>query len=735
MTPSRTAALLAFTIAALPAAAQDDVYRAIAQAAMEAQPNTFNLRERVPAYQFGNGLAGDDFWPFPGWRAANGETGGFDTFMTVEPRDDRPGAGEVHFHDGTARDVSTEPDRSMPGDRYYLGDQRSVFYAGRGPTGTDRDFDYIEHFDPAASEIVLHGAPQDYAVVDVTSPYVGAAIFLREGADAPDDDDLLAVVLDVSASELDLASPRFRYASPPSTAVALPGLGTQIATPSVDVWPAVVTSPTGDTFVAFRTPDTRPDNANPGCGCDLAVVAYDARGAVRWQGNYGDGEWGRSGRFSRLYDAAYADGALYLPVFIGNAVGSGGGALQLVKVDAGTGAQLGVFSYKPAPGVNNVTGIATDNAGSVFLSGSYSGSVNQGPGPYFLKVDGDQVSTGAEGLVAFADGGFPGTFFHEGHGGVAFFPTSATPGDGVVANAGWNNLVNRGNHHAMWLRRWSSDGTLLDFTQLTDGDDEPGWAWQVDFDSAGDLYVAGVVHGVLDDFPAEPYGGFADMVVFRVDRETFQVADATLVGSAWSDEPIDLVIEDDVLYLAGHTYGSLFAANPAEGVYADGFVVKMDTDLNVLAGAQVGTEREDHFTSVQVQGGAVTVAGFTEGSLFAPVDAAQYTTDVIALRLSVSDLSLAPFAVSSEPAPERGVRLDVFPNPASGHVTLRLGAADAVRVTVSDALGRRVAVVHDGPLHDARTLSLDTSGLAPGVYVVRAETADGVATRTVSVVR
>jgi hypothetical protein len=63
------------------------------------------------------------------------------------------------------------------------------------------------------------------------------------------------------------------------------------------------------------------------------------------------------------------------------------------------------------------------------------------------------------------------------------------------------------------------------------------------------------------------------------------------------------------------------------------------------------------------------------------------------------------------------------PNPAAGtaRLTLTLAAEATVRVEAFDALGRRVSVLHDGPLAAGmHVLTLDTAPLSPGVYVVRA---------------
>jgi len=94
--------------------------------------------------------------------------------------------------------------------------------------------------------------------------------------------------------------------------------------------------------------------------------------------------------------------------------------------------------------------------------------------------------------------------------------------------------------------------------------------------------------------------------------------------------------------------------------------------------------------------------------------------------------------VGTSPGPSGGgLAVSVWPNPSAGaaSVVLTIPSAQAVRVAVTDALGREVAVLHDGPLGAGRhRLALPTgsagsgSGLAPGVYAVRASSPAGDAT-------
>ncbi|HLT47764.1 MAG TPA: T9SS type A sorting domain-containing protein [Rubricoccaceae bacterium] len=97
----------------------------------------------------------------------------------------------------------------------------------------------------------------------------------------------------------------------------------------------------------------------------------------------------------------------------------------------------------------------------------------------------------------------------------------------------------------------------------------------------------------------------------------------------------------------------------------------------------------------------------------------------------------APAASASEAASEAPAALALSapaPHPFRGaaRIALSVPAAQTVRVGVYDALGREVAVLHDGPLAaGTHVLALDGRGLAAGVYVVRAEGTGGVALRRV----
>ncbi len=66
--------------------------------------------------------------------------------------------------------------------------------------------------------------------------------------------------------------------------------------------------------------------------------------------------------------------------------------------------------------------------------------------------------------------------------------------------------------------------------------------------------------------------------------------------------------------------------------------------------------------------------------------------------------------------------IQFYPNPASSRVNVSLGTAKVGKLTVMNTLGRTIST---RAASSEATTSLDVSGLAPGLYLVRCESADG----------
>lgn len=101
----------------------------------------------------------------------------------------------------------------------------------------------------------------------------------------------------------------------------------------------------------------------------------------------------------------------------------------------------------------------------------------------------------------------------------------------------------------------------------------------------------------------------------------------------------------------------------------------------------------------------------------------------------LDDVALGlPEVVPTEPDPAHGSRLTVYPSPftATAWVSVDVPTPQPVTVEVFDLLGRRVAVLFEGPLRPGgRTLALDGAALPPGLYVVRVRGDGFVETRKV----
>lgn len=112
---------------------------------------------------------------------------------------------------------------------------------------------------------------------------------------------------------------------------------------------------------------------------------------------------------------------------------------------------------------------------------------------------------------------------------------------------------------------------------------------------------------------------------------------------------------------------------------------------------------------------------------YGKIDAYAAVSDV----LGTTDVAPAPTVA--------GLRLELAgPNPfgRTAFLSLTLPEASDLRVEVFDALGRRVALLQDGPVAAGpHPFTFDARGLPSGLYVVRAVTGQGMATRRLTLLR
>ncbi|MDO7875416.1 T9SS type A sorting domain-containing protein [Hymenobacter sp. ASUV-10] len=194
-----------------------------------------------------------------------------------------------------------------------------------------------------------------------------------------------------------------------------------------------------------------------------------------------------------------------------------------------------------------------------------------------------------------------------------------------------------------------------------------------------------------------------------------------------------LVINGNNLYLAGTFFSNNVQFGPSllvntlspvpQGLDAELYVAKV-ADAGSSArfewGQQASGVGADVATSITLHGTTVYVSGYVIGNptTFGSLPVAVATQNFLGFCATLTDNTL----LATTPAPAlAGLR--VFPNPARHSVQLQLPAAQPaaqpLTLTLTDALGRSVRSATVPAAQLATGYSLDLSGLAPGLYLVR----------------
>ncbi len=229
------------------------------------------------------------------------------------------------------------------------------------------------------------------------------------------------------------------------------------------------------------------------------------------------------------------------------------------------------------------------------------------------------------------------------------------------------------------------------------------------------------------------YAGPRAEALVEVTDLSVPTAPAPVSPAAADGVPVRVRVGGDRLYVHSSSTGTLRVYDvsaPAAPVLA-GTVAGMPASATAVAGTV--------FYTAVGGAGAVTAFDVSDPATIQPVAAATLEAGapsdiaVTADRVAVATLTAGIYGytsvtVASEPPPRATLALEVGPTPSRGPLTVRV-AADAARVEVLDALGRRVALLADGAV--AGPLTWEATGVAPGVYLVRAVAGERVATARV----
>lgn len=199
-----------------------------------------------------------------------------------------------------------------------------------------------------------------------------------------------------------------------------------------------------------------------------------------------------------------------------------------------------------------------------------------------------------------------------------------------------------------------------------------------------------------------------------------------------------------------HVYTMFAGTHPSEVLAQASFRYTAEAPPDHLPASMLATETGRTMTraGAETRGAATRSAEATGPWLAHDVDG------VLLLPGHVMDLRADSSAVAAKDSPNtmtpdasQATVVDLpavatlgvpYPNPARAQTTVRFGlpAEGPVRLTVYDALGRRVADLADGTLAAGwHTATLATAGLAGGVYLVRLDAGDRSLTQRLTVTR
>lgn len=614
----------------------------------------FNKR----GYFFG-GTPVDDPWYLPNVDVLFDVDAGRDVFLAVDQTAENPGAGEVDGFSG-ARDLN-----GPKGDVIILGDADKAYYTSKqAPYDIERDFIYIHDFEISASKIRLHGTPDDYVMINTTAPHKGTAIFRRENSD------MIAFVHGYTPTDFDngLYGHNFDYATTPRIEPAIAGMF-QLGEHGAATWPGVITAtdPQGNLYTTISI--NNPSIDDSGDEGSFYLAKYSPSGERLWIKKHGTnvGYGGTEGG-EIILAMGYANGSVYVSGVSNGPYGTGpngeagikakvitgGDSLFgfVAKFSAETGAELNVAQTRPDTGNTLVSqfGFGMDQHGDVYVSGAAGISFGIGcdtnllgcitnfvtdfaidgtpPGPLFvMKYDGDDLSVKWQQVIV--DGPVIGNLFdpntyqisNAALGEINYIPAGSEAGaadKNLVSVSGFTLHANfcgasTGNQDIHQVLLDADTGEFQSCDTLGDRNvDDQSWASAKD--DKGYIYLSVVTHGELDPNQHSNLGN-GDSAIVKYKPGVIEPIWTRYIGSSESDSIRSIKFVDGKLYLSGDTRGNLISANKGG---SDIWAMIMDTDGNIDAQVQFGTEKDDFSMSITVADDQVYLGGMTEGSMVAP---------------------------------------------------------------------------------------------------------------------
>ncbi len=365
---------------------------------------------------------------------------------------------------------------------------------------------------------------------------------------------------------------------------------------------AVATDAEGNVYLAGHTDGALFDETNQGGNRDAFIVKYDKTGTKVWHKWLGSNQSDNAialatDKDGNVYLAGYTFGTLF------DETNKGNYDAFIVKYDK-EGTKLW-HKWLGSNQSDNATALATDAEGNVYLAGYTFGTLfdetNKGEFDAFIvKYDKEGTKLWHKWL---------------GSNQSDYATALATDAEGKVYLAGATDgalfdETNKGNYDA-FIVKYDKEGTKVWHKWLGSNSFDEARALVTDKD--GKVYLAGGTGGALFD---ETNQGDRDAFIVKYDKEGTKVWHKWLGSNSFDEARALATDKDSNVYLAGGTGGALFAEINQGN--RDAFIVKYDKTGTKLWHKWLGTNQYDYTRALATdKDGNVYLAGSTYGALFA----------------------------------------------------------------------------------------------------------------------
>lgn len=529
--------------------------------------------------------------------------------------------------------------------RFVLGDEFQPYYTASNPLSlltTNQfglnEFAVLYDFSPTYDTIQLNGSRKDYALLKIEGlptpgleKFSGYGLFsLQTGLP-----DLVTLIVQKPGVTLDLKGSYFKFVgNKPKTKPQDKRVG-QFGTLGLDFGYGVATDSAGNTYVAGSTSGSL-FASNKGSS-DIWLTKYDRNGNQVLRSQFG-GAGGES-PYNVVTDK---NGNFYvvgstgssLPGFRDSKQSPNGSDAWVAKYSSnGTlewGRQIGEKSTLGSFGFSTSGfGLQVDDNNNVYISGLTirdNTKINPLTGTPFLDFPVEDDSF----IIKFDSNGNQ-QWVTQIKDPNAPFPLSITPffdenyslavdGKGNSYLSGWTQgMVKESDPSRLllkydaWLSKVDANGQIQWTQQFGSRDQGVDFAWSVDTDSQGNIYVAGWTTGAVGTQSA----GFYDTWLTKFDT-TGKLLWAKQIGTSGDDGSFlgGMTIDSsDNIYISGYTNADLGNGDADKSYNA--WVGRFDTNGNNRWIQKVGVkDKADYANRLAVTTtGKVVVTGYTEGYL------------------------------------------------------------------------------------------------------------------------